>query len=1133
MSSDVSEGVVQMGKLYVHIAENGRSIELDCDEDTLVETVQKRLQSDTRIHLNEQLLLCLHMKLEPQQLLSVYRLPSSDREVFLFNKARMRSNSTPPEPEQVDIIDIPDPPLPSSSHDPHPLDDASDPALKALPSYERQFRYHFQQGKAIYNRSLAMLEICYKLFREQKVQERALEIARGNLDHIYRMISQNYKDFMNYYLQQRRSYSHLLMNFGKNIERLRSCKLLPALQIPNRKCLLDFLKEEDLRKLVEDFNISHKQFENKVTEFKQEFGDLEQNVDHLFSSKASFLIKELELTIKDHQQHINEQRSIMQALSKDVNTVKKLVDDCLSSQLASSLRPHDAVSALGPMYDGHDKSYLPKMQTCELSISELLGYCRNKKNEMNIFVHNYMQKMAYIQYTIKDVRFKFSVFQEALKRQSDQFEQLKVVRGIGPAYRACLAEVVRRKATMKLFMGMAGLLAERIATKREEEVRRREEFLKLHSLYIPRDVLASMGLYDTPSHCDVNIAPFDMNLIDVDISDVDRYAPESLLGQSFRNEKMGTLKGSNSMSNDSTQSAVTDGSSLDFHEKSSAELLEDLDFIDIAGTSKIEVENARLKAELASKIAIICSMCPEFDFETFDDNKIDSFMKEAEEKTSEALRLKDEYGRYLHSLVKARQMQCESYERRIQELEQRLADQHQQRLSTDEDVSNLSHAIVKTDESTSEISGTGVQMLNATHEDMYDVSCASSSLNVKQEIISGQGKMGDGLDDNMSDSSGMLNTQLDSSMRDPHRDELHHYDKNKKDTSQEGEVALGNSSMAVSISQPNASGSETAAESELELKVLELQSALTEKSNQLNDAENKLKAATEETARLGRELEISHKLLEESQMNCAHLENCLHEAREEAQTHLCTADQRAADYGALRASAVKMRGLFERLRNCILSGSVAVLSESLNGLTLSLATCTNEMEEDGSVEFRECVRVLAEKVGTLSRNRAELLERFSKAEKELEEKKELINTLYIKNQHEKQTNKERISFGRLEVHEIAAFVLNAAGHYEAVNRNCPYYYLSAESVALFADHLPSRPNYIIGQIVHIERQIVKSPSSMPARTEHLLASDAGTSQLTLSRGSSSNQYGLPIGCEYFIVTVAMLPDTTIYSLPAS
>lgn len=73
------------------------------------------------------------------------------------------------------------------------------------------------------------------------------------------------------------------------------------------------------------------------------------------------------------------------------------------------------------------------------------------------------------------------------------------------------------------------------------------------------------------------------------------------------------------------------------------------------------------------------------------------------------------------------------------------------------------------------------------------------------------------------------------------------------------------------------------------------------------------------------------------QMNCAHLENCLHEAREEAQTHLCAADRRASEYSALRASAVKMRSLFERLRACVLSGSAAILAESLRALSQSLA----------------------------------------------------------------------------------------------------------------------------------------------------------------------------------------------------
>lgn len=134
----------------------------------------------------------------------------------------------------------------------------------------------------------------------------------------------------------------------------------------------------------------------------------------------------------------------------------------------------------------------------------------------------------------------------------------------------------------------------------------------------------------------------------------------------------------------------------------------------------------------------------------------------------------------------------------------------------------------------------------------------------------------------------------------------------------------------------------------------------------------------------------------------------------------------------------------------------------------------------------------------------------------------------------KQVNKEKISFGRLEVHEIAAFVRNASGHYEAINRNSTNYYLSVESVALFTDHLPSRPKYIVGQIVHIERQAVKQqiapcgPGLNPATSDH-----SGTDRLTLNSGSTSaNPYGLPIGCEYFVVTVAMLPpDTAIHSPP--
>ncbi|CAH9086520.1 unnamed protein product [Cuscuta epithymum] len=1080
-ASDVS-GKVQNGNLLVHVAENGKSYDLSCNECSLVENVQQTLESVCGIPSNDQLLLCGDVKLESRSPLSTYKLPSDDREVFLFNKSRMRTNAPSPPPEQVDLVGIPNSPLPSQSHDPHPLDNASDPALKALPSYERQFRDHFHCGNAIYVLSQVKFEACERLLKAQKVQERATGIARGNLDHFYGMILHNYGEFLKCYTQQHRAHSDLITNFRRDVERLRSCKIHPALETANRKCLLDFVKEENLHKLVEDCNGSHQQFENKVLEFKQEFGELERHAEQLLSSKASVITGDLEQAIREHQKYVNEQKSIMQALSKDVNMVKKLVDDCLTGQLSSSLRPHDAVSALGPMYESHEKSYLPKMQSCDRAITGLLDFCKDKKNEMNVFVHNYMQKIAYIQFMIKDIRCKFSVFQEALKRQSDLFENLKVVRGIGPAYRACLAEVVRRKASMKLYMGMAGQLAERLAAKREIEVSRREEFFRVHSSYIPRDVLLSMGLFDTPSQCDVNISPFDTKLVDIDISELDHYAPEHLLGLSYRRE-------------------VDDGG---FELPNNNDSVE---FLDIVGTSKMEVENAKLRAELASKIALICSISPEVCYESFnDEGKIDSLLKDVREKTSEAIRLKEEYEKHLKSMLKVKETQCESYEKRIQELEQRLSDHYVQshKDSLGEGVSNLT------------------------------VSCTSSSLDSKTGIISKQGKTQETLllyDNNMSDSSSTFNPQLDSSMVDPHRDEDqdHFSDKAVKET-----VSVNHSSsMDLSVSRPVSAllPSEAAVGLDFNSKlsgdlVVEFEHALAEKSSQLNEAENELKRLREEVTKLSGELEKKRQLLDESQMNCAHLENCLHEAREEAQTHLCAADRRALEYGALRASAVKMRSLFERLRACVLSGGTAGLAESLRALSLSLANSVNEKEEDSTAELRECVRVLAEKVGVLSRNRSELLEQCSNAEaankqllKECEEKKELVNTLYKKHQLEKQANKEKISFARLEVHEIAAFVLKPeGGYYEAINRHCPHYYLSAESVALFTNHLPTHPSYIVGQVVHIERQTIRQ-STQTGR---------------VNSGPTSTPYNLPVGCEYFIVTVAMLPDTTaIHSQPPS
>lgn len=128
------------------------------------------------------------------------------------------------------------------------------------------------------------------------------------------MISQNYSEFMKRYTPQHRMHSELLMNYRRDLENLRSIKLHPGLQTTTRKCLVDFVKEDNLRKAVENCSNSHRQFEKKVLEFKQMFSEVKSKVEELFACRTLIPFRNLELTIKEHQRFINEQKSIMQSL---------------------------------------------------------------------------------------------------------------------------------------------------------------------------------------------------------------------------------------------------------------------------------------------------------------------------------------------------------------------------------------------------------------------------------------------------------------------------------------------------------------------------------------------------------------------------------------------------------------------------------------------------------------------------------------------------------------------------------------------------------------------------------------------------------------------------------------------------
>jgi hypothetical protein len=302
-------------RLMVHVAENGHSMEFECGGDTRVDAIQRSIELVCGVPTTDQLLLCDNIHLNGANPLAHYNLPRDDREVFLYNKARLSDNSPPPAPESIDIPEpsIPPPPRPQDT----PLEVSADPALKALVSYEIRFRYDFQVANAFYQSSVAKYEVCRRLLREWQVQERALDMARSNLEQAFRKPSQRYSNFVRSFTQQHRGYVEVLSSFERDCKRLRAVRLHPDLQCEGRRCLLDLMDENMLRKLADEYLSSYKNFEGMVSSLKVDFAELKKRVDSLLNAMSSSAWKDLEALIKEHQRVIGDQKSIMQSLRLD------------------------------------------------------------------------------------------------------------------------------------------------------------------------------------------------------------------------------------------------------------------------------------------------------------------------------------------------------------------------------------------------------------------------------------------------------------------------------------------------------------------------------------------------------------------------------------------------------------------------------------------------------------------------------------------------------------------------------------------------------------------------------------------------------------------------------------------------
>lgn len=250
-------------------------------------------------------------------------------------------------------------------------------------------------------------------------------------------------------------------------------------------------------------------------------------------------------------------------------------------------------------------------------------------------------------------------------------------------------------------------------------------------------------------------------MLDIDIRDIDFYAPESLIELPFKSEKSGTSRTSVSTFSNSSYSLDAEGNAIFTPAKYASQDLDICDLIDVAGTNKIEVENAKLRADLASAIARMSSFFVDVDLESLDESTVGSLLKDTAEKTAEALQQKDEHIKHLESMLKAGQQQCQSYEKRIEELAQQLSNQYMQ---TQKCLAINEATYLKPDDSGSEILDQVERDLACRPSELMDeISFTSNPATSKDELLLRMMGKTQEVDENMTNSSVIQNPQLDSS----------------------------------------------------------------------------------------------------------------------------------------------------------------------------------------------------------------------------------------------------------------------------------------------------------------------------------------------------------------------------------
>ncbi|EFN58270.1 hypothetical protein CHLNCDRAFT_57098 [Chlorella variabilis] len=608
-----------MARLAVLCSSSGKTVELEVGSHARVEVVQQTLAELTGIPKGDQILMCEGARLDGAKPLAAYGLPWEEHDkvhdVFLYSRAHLRPDAPLPPPEQLPECPLDLSGLEGIAQQRHRLDEAGSPLLRLLPDYQRQFQAHLLQANAAHEASQQRMATCARLVSEQEVQALSIDAATSNVELHYAYIRDSFGAFMARYQQQHAQHAEVLSRFEPDLQHLAATELHPALRGSEEGAasLAGLVSAEALRESAAACARGHQHFGGKVAELEGLFGMLKADVEALFMQAPSVDLEALTRQLEEQHGAVDEQGSIVAALSSDLSKVAQLVEQAgeaaAAADPAASAHVSDTVHMLEAMREAHVGHLLPRVDGCRAAVEAFAAQCLDCKNALTRDVFTQLRTISSQQSKIREMKNKLALFREALARQEGAVQELLVVRRVPAAYKQCLAECVRRGAFMEKYAHSAAQLAERMGAFREKELAMRDAFRKHVERLIPAQLLERMGLLEQPPHCQVSVSSAEgERLLGVTVDDVRRiqlpWAPASLLAPPPSPTSAGTPGGAASGGSSRDGSLHPSAAEQQQQEEEAAAAAAAAAEVDV--TSMLQLENAKLRAEVASQIALDC-----------------------------------------------------------------------------------------------------------------------------------------------------------------------------------------------------------------------------------------------------------------------------------------------------------------------------------------------------------------------------------------------------------------------------------------------------------------------------------------------------------------------------------------------